>query len=180
MIPSPERYLARLITETPIFAHARQRFVQSLVAQRASALGMTAALSSAIELEPHQLEVARRVLYDPIQRYLLADEVGLGKTIEACIVIRQFFIDRPYDASAMVLVPPSLVEQWTEELEKRFSLAAEMGSGLNVISSDSLEEIEALMSEIELLVVDEAHHLTSESAEAGRLYEVLRRSLSEA
>jgi ATP-dependent helicase HepA len=173
-IERPECYLARCITETPRFAHARQRFVGSLVGQRASALGITAALSSAIELEPHQLEVARRVLHDPIQRYLLADEVGLGKTIEACIVIRQFFIDRPYDASALVLVPPSLVTQWTEEMATRFSLEAELGSGLHVISSNSLDEIEALLPEVDLLVVDEAHHLTSDSAEANALYAIVR------
>ena len=68
---------------------------------------------------------------------------NMGKTIEACIVIRQFFIDRPYDASALVLVPPSLVTQWTEELGTRFSLEAELGSGLHVISSKSLDEIAA-------------------------------------
>jgi ATP-dependent helicase HepA len=84
-IANPERYLARFITETPLFARARRQFVRSVLSQRSAALGITAALSSAIELEPHQLEVARRVLHDPIQRYLLADEVGLGKRLRRAL-----------------------------------------------------------------------------------------------
>ncbi len=169
-IASPERYLARFITETPMFAHARSRFVRSVVSQRATALGITAALSSAIELEPHQLEVARRVLHDPVQRYLLADEVGLGKTIEACIIIRQYFIDHPHDASAVILVPPALLKQWQHELRSRFSLQGELGNSLQVVSTEALEEINAILPEVGLLVVDEAHHLTADSADCEKLY----------
>jgi ATP-dependent helicase HepA len=172
-IASPERYLARFITETPMFAHARSRFVRSVVSQRATALGITAALSSAIELEPHQLEVARRVLHDPIQRYLLADEVGLGKTIEACIIVRQYFIDHPYDASALVLVPPALVKQWQQELRSRFSLHDELGTSLHVVSTEALEEVEAMLPDVGLLVVDEAHHLTADSAQFETLYDTI-------
>ena len=47
--------------------------------QRAISRGMTGLLSANIELYPHQVEVIRRVLEDPIQRYLLADEVGFRK-----------------------------------------------------------------------------------------------------
>ena len=48
-----------------------------------------------MELEEHQYNIVKRVNMDPIQRYLLADEVGLGKTIEACAVIRQYVLDQP-------------------------------------------------------------------------------------
>ena len=58
-----------------------------------------------IDLEPHQVEVVRRVLQDPVQRYLLADEVGLGKTIEAGILIRQYVLDDPDRHQVVVLVP---------------------------------------------------------------------------
>ena len=85
-IADPTPFLAAKITETPRFADARSAFVRSVVAQRGASIGMSALLSSAIELEAHQIEVVRRVLQDPIQRYLLADEVGLGKTIEAGIL----------------------------------------------------------------------------------------------
>ncbi len=76
-IKDPTPYLANQINETPLFAYARSGFVEGLIAQRAASQGMSALISSVIELEPHQIEVVRRVLQDPVQRYLLADEVGL-------------------------------------------------------------------------------------------------------
>lgn len=71
-----------------MFAEARSGFVRAIIGQRAACQGMSALYSSVIELDSHQVEVVRRVLQDPAQRYLLADEVGLGKTIEAGILIR--------------------------------------------------------------------------------------------
>jgi ATP-dependent helicase HepA len=87
--------LARQINETPMFAEARSGFVRAIIGQRAACQGMSALYSSVIELDSHQVEVVRRVLQDPAQRYLLADEVGLGKTIEAGILIRQYVHDDP-------------------------------------------------------------------------------------
>jgi ATP-dependent helicase HepA len=92
-IADPTSYLAHWINETPIFADGRSGFVRAIIAQRAACQGISALFSSVIELEPHQVEVVRRVLQDPVQRYLLADEVGLGKTIEAGILIRQYVHD---------------------------------------------------------------------------------------
>jgi ATP-dependent helicase HepA len=172
-IANPAAYLARMVTETPMFAFNRAGFMRSIIQQRATALGVTAALSSMIELQPHQLEVARRVLHDPNQRYLLADEVGLGKTIEACIVLRQYFIDEPYSASALVIVPNAIVNQWTEELRTRFSLADYLGSALQVVSADSIETIEAIIADVGLIIVDEAHHLTQDTPECRHLYELV-------
>ena len=72
------------------YLHDRRRaFIDALIRLRAASRGMTGATAAAIELVDYQLQVARRVLSDPVQRYLLADEVGMGKTIEAGIVIRQ-------------------------------------------------------------------------------------------
>ncbi len=91
--------------ETPFFHDRRQKFLNSLVRQRSTTHGLTGLTSSCIELYPHQVEVVRRVLEDPVQRYLLADEVGLGKTIEAGIVLRQTWLDNP-SSSALVAVNP--------------------------------------------------------------------------
>jgi ATP-dependent helicase HepA len=56
-------------------------------------------------------------LSDVTQRYLLADEVGLGKTIEAGILIRQHLLDNA-PGSLLVVVPPALMSQWRRELAK--------------------------------------------------------------
>jgi ATP-dependent helicase HepA len=81
---------------------------------------MTGLISAKIRLVLHQ--VARRVLEDPVQRYLLADESGLGKAIEAGIVLRQYLLDDP-GWRAVAFVPPLLTDQWSEKLESKFLLS---------------------------------------------------------
>ncbi|MCV6072035.1 SNF2-related protein, partial [Escherichia coli] len=76
--------------------------------------------SSAVELEPHQLAVVRRVLQDKDPKYILADEVGLGKTIEAGMVIREHALEATGHVSMLIAVPAPLVSQWREELAERF------------------------------------------------------------
>ncbi len=99
----------------------RQAAMLPLLKLRGAAQGMTALVSAGIDLAPHQVAAVRRVLTDPVQRYLLADEVGLGKTIEAGLIIRQHLIDRP-DTSVLVVVPAHLCGQWRGELEAKLSL----------------------------------------------------------
>jgi ATP-dependent helicase HepA len=69
-IADPTPFLAAKITETPRFADARSAFVRSVIAQRGASMGMSALLSSAIELEAHQVEVVRRVLQGPYSALL--------------------------------------------------------------------------------------------------------------
>ena len=100
-IDDPTEYLAARITDTPFFFEGRSRIVRHFAKQRAAFGGMTAFASSGIELLEHQVSLVRKVLADPIQRYLLADEVGLGKTIEAGILIKQHLLDQPSDSSIL-------------------------------------------------------------------------------
>ena len=70
-----------------------------------------------------QLETVRRLLRDFRGRALLADEVGLGKTIEACLALKEYWM-RGLVAKALILTPPSLVGQWVDELASKFGLTA--------------------------------------------------------
>ena len=115
---------------------------------------MRAALSSCIELHEHQIETAWRVLQDPVQRYLLADEVGLGKTIEAGIVIRQMLLDRP-NLRVQLILPPFLVEQWKRELTQKFRIHDFPRAQIRFARDDEPHDWETA----DLLVVDEAHNL---------------------
>ena len=168
-IDDPTSYLAQWINETPIFADGRSGFVRAIIGQRAACQGMSALFSSVIELEPHQIEVVRRVLQDPVQRYLLADEVGLGKTIEAGILVRQYVHDDP-SHRVVILVPAPLAFQWRDELCRRFQLGAKLDASLLVISSDDVDGFFVAVQGAGMLVVDEAHHLTRNRA----LYEAVR------
>jgi superfamily II DNA or RNA helicase len=69
----------------------------------------------------HQEETARKVLSVLLGRALLADEVGLGKTIEAGLVLSEYLL-RGRIENALVLAPPSLVGQWREELQTKFAI----------------------------------------------------------
>jgi len=69
----------------------------------------------------HQEETARKIMKSLRGRALLADEVGLGKTIEACIVLKEYQ-QRGLVRSALILAPSSLVEQWRCELRDKFDL----------------------------------------------------------
>src|SRR2546423_11246358 len=73
----------------------------------------------AIKEVPHQIDVAQRVLRQMGGRAILADEVGLGKTIEASIIYRELAI-RGLARRTIILTPASLVGQWQGELEEKF------------------------------------------------------------
>jgi ATP-dependent helicase HepA len=163
-IGDPIDFLAGRVTETPYLHVRRNRLVAALFAQRAASAGMTGLLSAGIELEPHQIEVVRRVLQDPVQRYLLADEVGLGKTIEAGAIIRQFVLDDPAGHRVLITVPPHLVAQWREELVRRFSLAEWLDRSVRLVAFDAVETALAGGRPPRLLVVDEAHQLAAMAA----------------
>ena len=141
----------------PGYADSRIAFVKASLRSRSAVRGLVGLASSRVELHRHQVEVVSRVLRDPIQRYLLADEVGLGKTIEAGAVLREFFLDHP-DLKAELLVPPLLWEQWRDELQEKFDLEAELDTGRLTLSRQGKAWLPQ-KGRIDFLIVDEAHHI---------------------
>lgn len=136
-----------------------------------------------IDLIPHQLYIAAEVANRYRPRVLLADEVGLGKTIEACLILHRLHLTGRAER-ILIILPESLVHQWFVELLRRFNLwftlvdAAHCESvtavdaeanpfdteQLVICSTKTLLEhprwAEAAMAtKWDLLVVDEAHHL---------------------
>jgi SNF2 family DNA or RNA helicase len=124
-----------------------------------------------VERFPHQIRACLRVLRDLNGRAILADEVGLGKTIEAGIVIKEYLL-RGAVRTVLVLVPASLCEQWRAELWEKFELefvvsrgpAGQWGRHPLVISSLETARHERHRRRVrganyDLVVVDEAHRL---------------------
>ena len=173
-IANPTEFLARYITETPRFAEARSRFIRGVTAQRAACRSVSAILSSSVQLADYQFNVVQRVLQDPIQRYLLADEVGLGKTVEASLLVRQYVLDSP-EARVLIVVPTTLVAQWRQELVQIFGLLGWLDDYVFVVSSDDLASIKIHLPAAGMLVIDEAHHLSRANLDSTNpLYEMLR------
>jgi ATP-dependent helicase HepA len=159
-LDDPVAVLRDRAIETPYYYFARRAFVDSMLAEDAAARGNRALTSSAIEIYDHQIAVASRVLADPVRRFLLADEVGMGKTIEAGLVIRQHLLDNP-EGSIRVVAPSRMSHQWDRELRDRFFIDDAVLSTVEVLRT---EDPAAWRQSREhpvpdLLVIDEAHHV---------------------
>lgn len=118
---------------------------------------------------PHQVDTARKVLHDMRGRAILADEVGLGKTIEAGLILKEYMI-RGLVKRALILVPASLVLQWVRELNGKFDIPAvaqkkdyTWHNDVVVASMDTAkrEPHRAMLldGEFDMLIIDEAHKL---------------------
>jgi superfamily II DNA or RNA helicase len=161
---------------------------------------LRAAARADLALIPFQLEPALALMRGDACRFLLADGVGLGKTVQAGLMIAEVFARRP-DARALVISPAALREQWRHELRRRFQLdtdvfdaggvariAAELPAGINpwavrpiiVTSIDYIKRPEVMRSlealTWDFVAFDEAHNLAGRSDRAAAAQAVGRRS----
>lgn len=170
----PAEMLAAGGSESQYLHDRRQAALTPLRALTSAAQGLTALLSAGIDFVPHQVAAVRRVLSDPVQRYLLADEVGLGKTIEAGLIVRQHLIDNS-DTEVLIAAPSALCAQWRRELSEKLRLD-QFGEPFECCTH---AEIARVTRTPDILVVDEAHHLVGIkdgplAASAARLRELAR------
>jgi ATP-dependent helicase HepA len=175
-----ERLFSGQIDQDKWFEIRYQTLLQLNRLAHSDLFGLTGCRTSLI---PHQLYIAHEVANRYAPRVLLADEVGLGKTIEAGLILHhQLLSERA--GRVLIVVPESLVHQWLVEMLRRFNLyfhifdeprcqaLEESGGQDNPFDSEqlalcSLEFLtrhpqrfqQALAGEWDLLVVDEAHHL---------------------
>ncbi|MEA5048187.1 MAG: SNF2-related protein [Eubacteriales bacterium] len=186
---------------TEFTVHQRRYFAEQLMLKRpqSSMDSLVSAMSGTkVDLNPHQVDAALFALKSPLSSgVLLADEVGLGKTIEAGLVLAQYWSERK--RSLLLIVPASLRNQWRAELDDKFfipSLILESSnfnrlrkSGVinpfsqnNFIVICSYNFAASKASELagidwDLVVIDEAHRLRnvykSRNVTATRLKEAL-------
>src|SRR5437764_2732017 len=140
----------------------------------------------AIKELPHQIDVAQRVLRQMGGRAILADEVGLGKTIEASIIYRELAI-RGLARRTIILTPASLVGQWQGELEEKFFQHFDTPTDPDdwqhvtraIVSHDRARSRrhaeEILRHHWDLVIVDEAHKVKSERSATYRFIEKIER-----
>lgn len=164
----PAELLAIGVTETQFLHDRRQDAMGALLKLRSASQGLTSVPSASVDYVAHQVAAVKRVLSDPIQRYLLADEVGLGKTIEAGLIIRQHLIDNP-ETRVLVCVPDHLVGQWHRELVEKIRLD-QFAKGFECCGHADLAQVSQAP---DILVIDEAHHLVG--IDAGPLHPAANR-----
>ena len=139
----------------------------------------------------HQIDTAMKALNQMLGRALLADEVGLGKTIEAGIIMKEL-ISRGLVRTVLVLTPASLTEQWREELKSKFhedftvisrardwSELTDAKDGRWLASLDRAKRKDhsasILAREYDLLIIDEAHKLKNRSTLAWKFVNRIRK-----
>ena len=154
---------------------SRENLMISTSRLRRQVGGLQALLSSRIEVFPHQAFVTGLVIEDPIRRYILADEVGLGKTIEAGIILQDRLSSKP-NSRVLILAPAPLTRQWLSELHSSFGSARDFKlADLRPEAQESLHawnkvicSIELAMDQLsesvlekpwDLVIIDEVHHL---------------------
>ena len=134
-------------------------------------------LGGRIDLIPHQLYISAEVSARREPRVMLSDEVGLGKTIEACLILHRMLVQERI-SRVLIVLPEALMHQWFIELYRRFNLSfklldretAEEGgqlldseplviAGLDVLVQNPEAMARALAADWDMLIVDEAHHL---------------------
>ena len=154
-------------------------------------------LGGRIDLIPHQLYIAQEVANRHAPRVMLSDETGLGKTIEACLIIHRLLLSGRA-SRVLIVVPESLVHQWFVEMLRRFNVrlsifdeercaaidAGEPGanpflddqlilSSLDFLAGSEKRALQAAQAGWDVLVVDEAHHLQWSEASPSREYQVV-------
>ncbi len=157
-------------------------------------------LGGRVDLLPHQLSIVREVSSRLAPRVLLADEVGLGKTIEACLILNRLHLTGRAER-VLILVPEPLIHQWFVELFRRFhyrfALYDEERCRAIPAGNPFLEEQlvicaqeffldhpdripEVIEAGWDLLIVDEAHHLEWSPQEASEDYQLVQALAAEA
>ncbi len=155
---------------------------------------------ASVDLNPHQIEAALFALRNPLQEgVLLADEVGLGKTIEAALVVCQYWAERR--RRLLVICPASLRKQWAQELHDKFAvpttvvdavslrkqsagdmlatLQRQVGKVVVIMSYQFAAKLEAELRAVpwDVVVIDEAHKLRNAHRASNRTGQALKRAL---
>ena len=134
----------------------------------------------------YQEETARKVMKHFRGRAILADEVGLGKTIEACMVLKEYML-RGLVRTALILTPSNLVHQWQEELSEKFQLTFRSSNDTlfrqdpdrfwqsplvlaSIHTARNKRHFDAVTSRsYDMIIVDEAHHLKNRTTRNWKL-----------
>ncbi|WP_424765318.1 SNF2-related protein [Necropsobacter rosorum] len=151
-----------------------------------------------VDLNPHQIEAALFALKNPLQQgVMLADEVGLGKTIEAALVLCQYWAER--QRNLLITCPAVLSKQWQTELGDKFALPSlvvdrlvikksglspaeffrrNAGSFILIMSHQFAAKMETALiaNQWHLVVIDEAHKFRNAHKKSNQLGQTLRRA----
>lgn len=146
--------------QNPCWLFGRSIVTKTMNVLDNSIMGFKELAGCKIFLMPHQFKSIMRCLQEDTCRYMLADEVGMGKTIEAASILKVYF-SRHSDVNALIVVPGSLLEQWKTELFLKFDLYEGENANNNRITFAELEKASGreCKRQWDFTIIDEAHRL---------------------
>lgn len=164
----------------------RQVVTESIHSLKNATFGLETLIGSRVFLMPHQVDTIVRAITDNPCRFMLADEVGLGKTIEACVIMKGLQ-KRLSKLRILLIVPQSLVFQWQNELSYKFwtdSTVYKNSIGLEddrclIFPMEKLNTAEGrkvLSLQWDLCLVDEIHRLLKMDAEYKQVFNLSRKA----
>lgn len=202
-----------LLSDTMSFSKPEDRLLKALIdpqevfdlryqtlqyVHRIRQLKVRGALGGRVDLIPHQLYIAQEVASRPCPRVLLADEVGLGKTIEACMILHRLLITGKA-GRVLILLPEPLIHQWFVELFRRFNVTASIYDesrcqaigkenpdsnpfledhfilcGIDYLATNPERAAQVKSIDWGVVLVDEAHHLEWSPEAPSASYELVR------
>ncbi|HZK54247.1 MAG TPA: SNF2-related protein [Desulfosporosinus sp.] len=177
---SPIIQLLNYEFQNPFWFKHRNVVRNSLHMLKNATYGFETLIGSRVFLMPHQIDAIVRAMTDNPCRLMLADEVGLGKTIEACVIMKGLKERRPL-LRTLIIAPQSLIHQWQNELSYKFWIEAPIYSKSANYSDYlifPLEEIlgedakEILNVDWDLCIVDETHRLLALNEHYKAIYQL--------
>lgn len=156
----PASQLQKYEFQNPCWLFGRNIVTKTMNVLDNSIYGFKELAGCKIFLMPHQLKAIMRCLEGDRCRYMLADEVGMGKTIEAASILKIYF-SRHSDVDALIVAPASLLEQWKTELFLKFNLYEGKNKNGNYITFAEMERAaeHECRKTWDFTIVDEAHRL---------------------
>ena len=171
----PSAQLRRYEFQNPAWYIGHAIVAKSMNLLENSIYGFKELAGSKIYLLPHQVNTIMRCLQESPCRYMLADEVGMGKTVEAISVLKIHLQDKS-DAKVLIVVPKTLKEQWLGELLLKFNIDIDKAKNRNVITVKSIEELDlsACAIQWDFLIVDEVHRYLNDRRSYNLLHGISR------
>ena len=173
----PGAQFIRYEFQNPCWYFGRTVVSKSMNVLENSIYGFKELAGSKIYLLPHQVNTIMRCLQEVPCRYMLADEVGMGKTIEAISIYKIFALNHS-NTKAIVVVPKSLKVQWISELLLKFNIPNGIGVNKNSIEVKTLDEITENETRLcwDFVIVDEVHRYLFQKDHYEKLHNISKLS----
>lgn len=167
----PVHQLAKYEFQNPCWYLGRQIVKDTMNILDNSIFGFKELAGCKIYLKAFQINTIMRCLQTEKCRYMLADEVGLGKTIEACSILKIFFSNKA-GKNVLIVVPDALTAQWRTELLFKFGILEGENENDHFLAIETVEELEDedCNTKWDFLIVDEVHNCLREQSEYEKIH----------